>query len=309
MRSPEGSIAIRRNGEWNRPEGRRDQVTCSASSRARWRCRRACNWTRLRGAAPAANRPTQPRPRTADAGSVGCQRTGNRCRQAPLEMRRKEIGRHRHFPSTGPTIRAIRGKKCSPAKNPRWGPSPAKFPTISSLPNSASLNKCLDVLDSGDLWSKHPSFHQTAGRRAARGVGERLKRQVSSRRIRSSGRFTIWSSREVAVTGSDLFFNEGKRPDAALPVQAAAVFKARMDGFLLSPNRADAKTRAKQGKSGGVDYVHLTKPIVRSTSTRRIPKPTCTFAAIRSPRSSALLASIRGKGREGRSVRRPRRLE
>src|SRR5262249_23011747 len=109
---------------------------------------------------------------------------------------------------------------------------------------------------------------------------------------------------EVAVTGNDLFFNEGSDVTLLFRFKQPAVFKARMDGFLQAVQKADAGVTRQTGKSKRVDYVHLSTPERTVHVCSAYPEANLHVRSNSLPALERVLAAIRGTTAEGERVRR-----
>ncbi len=203
----------------------------------------------------------------------------------------------------GPTMKGHPWDEMLASKKPDVGALARKVPDDFFFAEFGSLIKLLDVLDSGDLWSKH-LLHQTSGEARSQQVGERLKRQLAVETNPLVRPFYDLVVEDVAVTGSDLFFNEGSDLTLLFQFKQPTVFKARMDGFLQSAEKADPAVKRSTGKFAGVDYVHLTNP---DRSVHVFSAYPGVNLHVRSNSLIALqrvLAAIQGKEADGGPVRR-----
>ena len=221
---------------------------CSASSPGRSPCRKACNWTRCGANAGRRGREVELafRMNYASGDEKENIRQEIETLKRAREKRQMEIVEIASL--TGPTINSHPWDEMLAGKKPDVGPLARKVPADFFFAEFGSLVKLLDVLDSGDLWSKH-LLHQTAGEARSQQVGERLKRQLAVETNPLVRPFYDLVVEEVAVTGSDLFFNEGSDLTLLFQFKQPAVFKARMDGFLQSAEKADKTIQRSTGKS------------------------------------------------------------
>jgi hypothetical protein len=203
----------------------------------------------------------------------------------------------------GPTIKShpwetlLGGVKVEP------GPLARAVPDDFYLIEFRSLTKLLDALELSDLWGTH-LFSQAAREARTQQVGERLKAQLALETnplLRPAYDLVV---DEVAVTGSDLFVNEGSDVTILFRAKSPDALRSRMDGFLDRAARAHPDAKRTAGKYGDVDFVHLATP----------DRALCVWSAypaadlhVRSNSRVALervLAAIRGKDADGHAVRR-----
>src|SRR5579863_120985 len=221
--------------------------------------------------------------------------------QAALEKRRAESIDMAAL--KGPSTKGHPWDEMLAGKKPDVGSLSRKVPDDFFFAEFGSLNKLLDVLDSGDLWAKH-LLHQTSGEARSQQVGERLKRQLAVETNPLVRPFYDLVVEDVAVTGSDLFFNEGSDLTLLFQFKQPAVFKARMDGFLQSVEKADQRVKRSTGKSGGVDYVHLTNPDRSVHVFSAYPEANLHVRSNSLVSLQRVLAAIQGKEADGRPARR-----
>lgn len=220
---------------------------------------------------------------------------------AAQEKRRREIVEVASL--TGPTIKSHPWEEMLGTRKPDVGSLARKVPEDCFFAEFGSLTKLLDVLDSGDLWSKHV-LHQTSGSARSQQVAERLKRQLAVETNPLLRQFYDLVVEEVALTGSDLFFNEGSDLTMLFRFKQPLVFKTRMDGFLQAAEKADAGVRRSKGKSGGIDYVHLTNADRTVHVYSAYPEANLHVRSNSLPAFERALAAIQGKSADGRAVRR-----
>jgi hypothetical protein len=292
-----GEVArLRGNEVWNQRAGRRDQVDLFNIFTGALAVQESLQLDTMRGDAQARPMP----PRRPGAG-VPVQPEVLEAAQKAQELRRRETVEVASL--SGPTIKSHPWEQMLGSQKPDVGPLARKVPEDFFFAEFGSLPKLLDVLDSGELWSKH-LFNQTAGDARSQQVGDRLKRQLAVETNPLVRPFYDLVVEEVAITGSDLFFNEGSDMTLLFRFKQPAVFKARMDGFLQAAEKADPKVKRSKGKSNGVEYVHLTN------SDRTVHVYSAYPEANLHVRSNSLaalervVAAIQGKGADGRPVRR-----
>jgi hypothetical protein len=218
-----------------------------------------------------------------------------------LENRRKEIVEVSAL--TGPTIKSHPWEEMLGKERPDIGLMAKNVPDDFFFAEFRSLNKCLDVLDSGDLWAKH-LLHQTAGEARSQQVGDRLKRQLAVETNPLVRPFYDLVVEDVAVTGSDLFFNEGSDLTLLFRFKQPEVFKARMNGFLVNAEKADKLVKRTVGKFGGFDYVHLTNPDRSVHVFSAYPQPNLHVRSNSLVAFQRILSAIQGKTPQGSPVRR-----
>jgi len=136
-----------------------------------------------------------------------------------------------------------------------------------------SLTKLLEGVDVGDLWGAHV-FSQSAKSAKTQLTSRRLKTQLAVQTDLLSRPFYDMVVEEVALTGSDLYFREGSDVTMLFTVKQPAVFRLRMDGFLLAAEQSRSDAVRATGKIRGVDYVGISTPDRAIHVFSAYPKPT-----------------------------------
>ncbi len=287
---------LRGNEDWNQRAGRRDQVDLFNIFTGALAVQESLQFDTMRGGARA--RPMPPRfPGIANA----AQQEALEAAQKAQELRRREVVEVASL--TGPTIQSHPWEQMLGSQKPDVGPLARKVPEDFFFAEFGSLPKLLDVLDSGELWSKH-LFNQTSGEARSQQVGDRLKRQLAVETNPLVRPFYDLVVEEVAITGSDLFFNEGSDLTLLFRFKQPAVFKARMDGFLQAAEKADPNVKRSKGKTNGVEYVHLTNPDRSVQVYSAYPEANLHVRSNSLVALERVVAAIRGKGADGKAVRR-----
>ncbi len=282
---------IRGNNNGNQREGRRNDVDLFSIFTGALAVQESLQLDTMRGGA---RRPQPSIPRADTPEALEAARKAQ-------ELRRQEIVAVSSL--AGPTIESHPWKEMLGSRKPDVGPLARKVPEDFFFAEFGSLTKLLDVLDSGDLWTKH-LLHQTSGEARSQQVGERLKRQLVVETNPLVRPFYDLVVEEVAITGSDLFFNEGSDLTLLFRFKQPAVFKARMDGFLQSAEKADANIKRNKGKVNGIEYVHLTNAdrtvhVYSAYTEANLHVRSNSLAAL-----ERVLATVQGKAADGQTVRR-----
>jgi hypothetical protein len=203
---------------------------------------------------------------------------------------------------TGPTIKSHPWKEMLGNAKVDPGPLARAVPDDFYFIEFRSLTKLLDAMELSDLWGTH-LFNQATREARTQRVGEQLKAQLALETnplLRPAYDLVV---DDVAVTGSDLFLNEGSDVTLIFRAKAADALKARMDGFLDNAAKAHKDAKKTTGKYGDVEFVHLATP----------DRSLCVYSAypeadlhVRSNSEVALkrvLAAIKGKDANGKEVR------
>ncbi len=122
-----------------------------------------------------------------------------------------------------------------------------------------SLNKLLETMEVKDLWGNH-LFSQAANDAKSPEISARLKQQLAIETNPLLRPFYDMIVEGVAATGSDLYVNEGSDVTLLFQIKQPEVFKARLDGFLDSAEKAHPDAKREAGTFLDVPYVSLTTP-------------------------------------------------
>src|SRR5262249_22134252 len=135
-------------------------------------------------------------------------------------------------------------------------------------------------------------------------VGDRLKAQLAIETTPLLRPFYDSFVSEVAVTGSDLYVREGSDVTLLFRVKQPAVFKARMDGFLASAEKANGGARRTEGTHLGVKYVHVTTPDRGVHVFSAYPTPALHVRSNSLVALRRVLEAVVGKTADGKAARR-----
>ena len=290
---------IFRGDDWARRAGRREDVDLFSIFTGALAVQESLQLDTMRGGARGQGRQA---PMRGPSGAFAAQQQQQwEAAQKALEKRRGEIVDVASL--IGPGVKSHPWEEMLGSRKPDIGPLARKVPEDFFFAEFGSLSKLLDVLDSGDLWSKH-LLHQTSGTARSQQVADRVKRQLVVETNRLLRSFYDLVVEEVALTGSDLFFNEGSDLTLLFRFKQPVVFKTRMDGFLQTAEKADAQVKRTAGKSGGIDYVHLTNADRTIHVYSAYPEPNLHVRSNSLAGFERVLDAIRGKTAAGQAVQR-----
>lgn len=157
-----------------------------------------------------------------------------------------------------------------------------------------TLTKFLDAVDVGDLWGAH-LLSQAAKSAKTQRTSERLKTQLAVQTDPLTRPFYDLVVREMAITGSDLYFREGSDVTLIFQVQQPEVFRLRMDGFLEAAQRSRADAVRSTGAIGDVPFVAVTTPDRAIHAFSAYPKPTLHVRSNSKAALERVLAAIAGR--------------
>jgi hypothetical protein len=217
------------------------------------------------------------------------------------EKRRKELVPVSFL--SGPTIKSHPWEQMLAGKKPEISPLSLCVPDDFYFVEFRSLNKLLDLVDQAHSWSNY-FFNQASQEARTQLVGERLKKQLAVETNPLLRPFYDLGVEEVGLTGSDLFANEGSDVTVLFKIKQAGLFKARMDGFLTSAQKARPDAKRTDGQYLGVNYVHLATPDRGVHVFSAYPRSDLHVRSNSLPAFKRILESISGKSATGQAVRR-----
>jgi hypothetical protein len=204
---------------------------------------------------------------------------------------------------TGPTIKSHPWEQMLSGKKPSISSLARCVPEDFYLVEFRSIAKMLEAMETSDLWGTH-LFNQAAQEARTQKIGERLKEQLAIETTPLLRPFYDLVVSEMAVTGSDLFLREGSDVTLLFRFKQPQVFKARMDSFLSSAQKAHASAKKTTDSYLGVEYVHLGTPdreldVYAAYPTADLHVRSNSLVGLR-----RVLEAIQGKTAKGQEVRR-----
>jgi len=122
-----------------------------------------------------------------------------------------------------------------------------------------SVSRMLETIDGGNLFAKH-LYTQTGEQAFARDTDRRLRQQLAVETNPLARPFYDLVVKEIAITGSDPFVNEGSDVTLLFRFDQDLVFRTQMDAYLTAAEKSEADVVREEQTSEGVPYVHLTSP-------------------------------------------------
>ena len=122
-----------------------------------------------------------------------------------------------------------------------------------------SVSRMLDIIDGGNLFAKH-LYTQIGEQAFARETDQRLRQQLAVETNPLARPFYDLVVKEIAITGSDPFVNEGSDVTLLFRFDQDLVFRTQMDAYLTAAEKSGADVVREEQTSEGVPFVHLTSP-------------------------------------------------
>jgi hypothetical protein len=204
---------------------------------------------------------------------------------------------------TGPTIKSHPWQKMLAGRSPTVSGLALSVPADFYFVSFRSVNKLIEATELSSLWGAH-LLNQANHEAQTQLVGDRLQEQLAVEVSPALRPFYDAMVAEVAVVGSDLFLREGSDATMLFKVTQPALFRAKMDEFLIvAENSRDDVTRTT-GEYGGTEYVHLATPDRRIHVYSAYPSPELHVRGTSLPAFERVLDAIAGVAPEGARVER-----
>lgn len=203
---------------------------------------------------------------------------------------------------SGPTIKSHPWHEMLAGREPDVSPLALAVPHDQYFVRFKSLPKLLEVLEASNLYERY-LYHQAYHEASSNQLEARLRRQLAVDTDPLSRPFYDLVVDEVAVTGSDLFVSEGSDVTLLFRVKQPAVFRARMDLFLLNAAQVPGAKRS-EGKLLDVAYTKVATPDRRVSVYSAYPRPELHVRSNSLVGLERALAAIAGKDADGQAVTR-----
>ena len=159
----------------------------------------------------------------------------------------------------GPTIGSHPFEEMLAGREPAFSSLAAAVPEYFYYVRFRSFSKLIGLADSSNLWSTH-FFSQSTQEAYSHDIVDRLQTQLCVETSDLLRPFYDEVVQEVALTGSDLFLQEGSDVTLLFRYKQNAAFETKMDGFLENAAKAHPNASRTTGSYRGVAFVHLTMP-------------------------------------------------
>ena len=161
-----------------------------------------------------------------------------------------------------------------------------------------SLAKLLELQDLKDLWGAH-LLSQASGVARKVDLGARVRKQLAIEVNPLMRPFYDMVVESVAVTGSDLYVNEGSDVTLLFAMRQPEVFRARMDGFLDNAKKAHPDAEVKTGTFMDVAYTVIATPGRELSVISAYPMPNIHVRSNSLPAFCRVIETIKGANDKG----------
>ena len=160
---------------------------------------------------------------------------------------------------TGPTVSSHPWHDMLKGQQPKFSVLANYVPADQYYIRFKSVSRMLDVIDGGNLFTKH-LYTQSGEQGFARDTEQRLRTQLAVETNSLSRPFYDLVVKEIAITGSDPFVNEGSDVTLLFGYEQDVVFQTQMNAYLAAAEKETAKVTRREEVWEGIPFVHLTSP-------------------------------------------------
>ncbi|MDA1229443.1 MAG: hypothetical protein O2856_01590, partial [Planctomycetota bacterium] len=160
---------------------------------------------------------------------------------------------------TGPTVASHPWHEMLKGQKPKFSVLANYVPADNYYIRFKSVSRMLDVIDGGNLFAKH-LFTQTGEQAFARDTEQRMRQQLVVETNPLARPFYDLVVKEIAISGSDPFVNEGSDVTLLFRFEQDLVFRAQMDAYLSAAQKSVTDVTRTEETWEGVPFVHLTSP-------------------------------------------------
>ncbi len=160
---------------------------------------------------------------------------------------------------TGPTVESHPWHEMLKGQKPNFSILANYVPADNYYIRFRSVSRMLDIIDGGNLFAKH-LYTQSGESAFARDTEQKLRQQLAVETNPLARPFYDLVVREIAISGSDPFVNEGSDVTLLFRFDQDLVFRAQMDAYLTAAEKSIADVTRQEETWEGVSFMHLTSP-------------------------------------------------
>ncbi len=160
---------------------------------------------------------------------------------------------------TGPTVESHPWHEMLKGQKPKFSVLANYVPADSYYIGFRSVSRMLDIIDGGNLFAKH-LYTQTGESAFARDTEQKLRQQLAVETNPLARPFYDLVVKEIAISGSDPFVNEGSDVTLLFRFEQDVLFRAQMDAYLTAAERSISDVTRKEETWEGTAFVHLSSP-------------------------------------------------
>ena len=160
---------------------------------------------------------------------------------------------------TGPTVSSHPWREMLKGQQPKFSVLANYVPADQYYIRFKSVSRMLDVIDGGNLFAKH-LYTQSGEQAFARDAEQRLRQQLAVETNPLARPFYDLVVKEIAITGSDPFVNEGSDVTLLFRYEQDLVFQTQMNAYLAAAEKVVTNVTRTEETWEDVSFVHLTSP-------------------------------------------------
>ncbi|MEJ7590390.1 MAG: hypothetical protein WKF77_02500 [Planctomycetaceae bacterium] len=160
---------------------------------------------------------------------------------------------------TGPTVESHPWHEMLKGQKPKFSVLANYVPADNYYIRFRSVSRMLEIIEGGNLFAKH-LYTQTGESAFARDTEQKLRKQLAVETNPLARPFYDLVVKEISISGSDPFVNEGSDVTLLFRFDQELVFRTQMDAYLAAAEKSIANVTRKEETWEGVPTVHLTSP-------------------------------------------------
>jgi hypothetical protein len=159
----------------------------------------------------------------------------------------------------GPTVQSHPWHEMRKGQTPKYSVLANYVPADNYYIRFKSVSRMLGIMDDGYLFAQH-LFSQTGTNAIVRDTQSRIRQQLAIAINPLARPFYDLVVKEIAITGSDPFVNEGSDVTLLFRYEQDVVFTTQMNAYLATAQKSVADVTRAEETWGGIPFVHLTSP-------------------------------------------------
>lgn len=160
---------------------------------------------------------------------------------------------------TGPTVASHPWHEMLKGQKPKFSVLANYVPADNYYIRFRSVSRMLDIIDGGNLFAKH-LYTQTGESAFARDTEQKLRQQLAVETNPLARPFYDLVVKEIAISGSDPFVNEGSDVTLLFRFDQDLVFRTQMDAYLAAAEKSIPNVMRKEESWEGTAFVHVSSP-------------------------------------------------
>jgi len=160
---------------------------------------------------------------------------------------------------TGPTVASHPWHEMLKGQKPKFSVLANYVPADNYYIRFRSVSRMLDIIDGGNLFAKH-LYTQTGESAFERDTEQKLRQQLAVETNPLARPFYDLVVKEIAISGSDPFINEGSDVTLLFRYDQDLVFRTQMDAYLAAAEESIPNVTRKEETWESTKFVHVSSP-------------------------------------------------